>query len=226
MQHFTSVAQPGYTHPCYNTVRDTLMPHALEEMEAKLQDLLQNGDGFILSADIWTSRRGHSFLGIVASFIDGTFRGHTVLLGCEHIQGQHTADRIYQKYGSVLKYWNVQRLVIRVVTDSASNMIKAFNLKRRPSIMRDHLMGPSQVQVEVITTNVETMINQYFIVSNLHLRCPIHMLQLAIKDAVNEHDNIKRLLMKVGHLVKSVRKSLNTKETHRLGVHPTTACTT
>ncbi|CAM4391232.1 unnamed protein product [Leuciscus chuanchicus] len=78
MQHFASAAQPGYTPPCYNTVRDTLMPHALEEMEAKLRDLLQNGDGLVLSADIWTSRRGHSFLGIVASFIDGTFRGHTV----------------------------------------------------------------------------------------------------------------------------------------------------
>lgn len=55
------------------------MPHALEEMEAKLRDILQNGDGLVLSADIWTSRRGHSFLGIVASFIDATFRGHTAV---------------------------------------------------------------------------------------------------------------------------------------------------
>ena len=44
------------------------------------------------------------------------------------IQGHHTADRIYQKYESVLKNWNMQRCVIRVVTDSASNMNKVFNL--------------------------------------------------------------------------------------------------
>lgn len=33
MRHFVGGAQPGYTPPCYNTVWDTLMPHALEEME-------------------------------------------------------------------------------------------------------------------------------------------------------------------------------------------------
>ena len=152
------------------------MPHALE----KMQGLLQNGDGLILSADNWTSRRGHSFLGI-----DGMFRGHTVLLGFEHIQGHHNANRIYQKYESVLKYWNMQRRVIRVVTDSASNMIKAFNLlpgteeeaegevtadANSSAENEEEDEGPpafSQIQVEEITTNVETIINQYFTVSNL-----------------------------------------------------------
>ncbi|CAK6981119.1 hypothetical protein AALO_G00205090%2C partial [Scomber scombrus] len=60
----------------------------------------------------------------MASFIDGIFQGHMVLLGCEHIQGHHTADPIYQKYENGLKYWNVDRCVIRVIND----MIKAFNL--------------------------------------------------------------------------------------------------
>ncbi|KAL7379365.1 hypothetical protein ABVT39_026641 [Epinephelus coioides] len=82
----------------------------------------------------------------------------------------------------------------------------------------DGLLELSQVQVEEITTNVQSMVNQYFTVSNLHLRCPLHMLQLAIKDAVNEHNSVNRLLWKVGQLVKSVRKScLNTEETDRLG---------
>ena len=49
MRQFASTAQPGYTTPCYNTVRDTLMPNALEEMEAKLRKLLQMGEGFVLS---------------------------------------------------------------------------------------------------------------------------------------------------------------------------------
>ncbi|CAK6981095.1 hypothetical protein DPX16_23595 [Scomber scombrus] len=65
----------------------------------------------------------------------------------------------------------------------------------------------SQVQVEEITTNVESMVNQYFTVSILHLQCPIHMLHLVIKDAVNEHASVNCLLLKVGQLVTSVRKS-------------------
>lgn len=62
---------------------------------------------------------------------------------------------------------------------------------------------------------------------NENLRCPIHLLQLAIKDALKEHDNISRLLTKVGSLVTSVRKStLNTEECDRLGVRPSSACPT
>lgn len=53
------------------------------------------------------------------------------------------------------------------------------------------------------------------------------MLQLAIKDAVNEHASVNRLLLKAGQLVTSVRKScLNTEETDRLGVRPKTGSTT
>ncbi|KAL2087297.1 hypothetical protein ACEWY4_018356 [Coilia grayii] len=208
---------------------------------------VKKGDGFVVSADIWTSRRGHSFLGIVASFIDGAFRGHTILLSCDHIKGHHTAERIYHMYESVLKYWNVEGRVIRVVTDSASNMVKAFTLfpvteedeltdegaagaSSSSAAEHDEEDGPpalSQIEVEEVAANVENMISTYFTVSSLHLRCPIHMLQLAIKDAINEHDSINRLLVKVGNLVRSVKKStLNTEQTDRLGVRPTSACIT
>ena len=247
-RHFASEAQPGYTPPCYNTVRDTLMPAALQEMEGGLRDLLKKGDGFVVSADIWTSRRGHSFLAIVATFIDGSFRGHTSLLSCDSIKGHHTAERIYQIYESVLKYWNIQGRVIRVVTDSASNMVKAFNIwpvteeetttdgdegtagassGSAECDEEDDMPALSQIEVDEVTANAENMINTYFTASSLHLRCPIHLLQLAIKDAIGEHSNITRLLAKVGNLVRSVRKStLNTEEADRIGVRPTTACTT
>ncbi len=75
-----------------------------------------------------TNRRGHSFLGVVASFIDEVFNCHTVLLSCEHIKGHHTAENIFHKYEGVLQHWSLQRCIVRVVTESASNMIKAFNL--------------------------------------------------------------------------------------------------
>lgn len=150
-------------------------------------------------------------------------------------------------YESVLKYWKVERRVIRVVTDSASNMVKAFTFfpvteeedelidegtagANRSSAEYEEEQGPpelSQIEVEEVASNVDNMINQYFTVSSLHLRCPIHMLQLAIKDAINEHDSINRLLVKVGNIVRSVRKStLNTEQTDALGVRPTTACIT
>lgn len=73
---------------------------------------------------------GDSLLGIVATFIEGKYKCHTVLLYVLAAQRHHTSKAIYQKYESVLRNWNVQRQVniLQVVTDSASNMVKAFNL--------------------------------------------------------------------------------------------------
>lgn len=109
------------------------------------------------------------------------FSKDTVLLGCEPNQ-HHTAHHIYQKYENVLKYWHVEQCVIQVVTDSANNMIKKFNLL--PAAGEDaegansssaeydeeeHDGAPAlaQVQVEEITINVETTINHYFTMSEL-----------------------------------------------------------
>lgn len=83
---------------------------------------------------------------------------------------------------------------------------------------------PARLQIEVqeVAANVENMISMHLTVSSLHLRCPIHMLQLAIKDAINKHDSINRLLVKVRDQVRIVRKStLNTEKTDRLGLRST-----
>ncbi|KAL1250666.1 hypothetical protein QQF64_018462 [Cirrhinus molitorella] len=239
LRHFVSGAQPGYTTPCYNTVRDTLMPNALSEMEGRLRELLQLGDGFALTLDIWTNRRGHSFLGVVASFVDEVFNGHTVLLSCEHLNGHHTAENIFQKYESVLQHWNLQRRVVRVVTDSASNMIKAFNLpgfeesaveeeaeEEDPDEADTEDNQPSPFQTNFLQI-MENVTATYITENNLHMRCPIHLLQLALKDAINSHVDVGNVITRMAKLVKAVRKStLNTEEADKLGVRPTQACIT
>ncbi len=239
MRHFVSVAQPRYTTPCYNTVRDTLMPNALSEMESRFRELLLLGDGFALTLDIWTNRRGHSFLGVVASFVDEVFNGHTVLLSCEHLKGHHTAENIFQKYEGVLQHWNLQRRVVRVVTDSASNMIKAFNLPgfdesagEEEGEEEDPEEGDTEdVQLSpfqpIFLQIMENMTTTYITENNLHMRCPIHLLQLALKDAINSHADVGNVITRTAKLVKAVRKStLNTEEADKLGVRPTQACIT
>ena len=84
----------------------------------------------------------------------------------------------------------------------------------------------TQLEVDDIQNNLAEMIALH-ITKTLHLRCPIHLLQLAIKDALKDHENINRLLTKVGGIVTSIRKStLNTEEADLLGVRPGSACPT
>lgn len=63
-------------------------------MQDGLRDLLKNGDGFVVSANIWTSRTGQSFLGIMVSFIDGTFQGHTLFDELRQHKGTTTIPQI------------------------------------------------------------------------------------------------------------------------------------
>ncbi len=59
------------------------------------------------------------------------------------------------------------------------------------------------------------------------MRCPIHLLQLALKDAINSHADVGNVITRTAKLVKAVRKStLNTEEADKLGVRPTQACIT
>ncbi len=56
---------------------------------------------------------------------------------------------------------------------------------------------------------------------------PIHLLQLALKDAINSHADVGNVITRTAKLVKAVRKStLNTEEADKLGVRPTQACIT
>ncbi len=173
----------------------------------------------------------------MASFFDEVFNGHTVLLSCEHLKGHYTAENIFHKYKGILQHWNSQRCVVRVVTDSASNMIKAFNLPgsdesagEEEGEEEDPEEGdiedgqPSPFQPNVLQI-MENMTATYITENNLHMRCPIHLLQLALKDAINSHADVGNVITRTAKLVKAVRKStLNTAD--KLGVHPTQACIT
>ncbi len=126
-----------------------------------------------------------------------------------------------------------------MVTDSASNMIKAFNLpgfdesaEEEEGEEEDPEEGdpedgqPSPFQPNFLQI-IENMTATYITENNLHMRCPIHLLQLALKDAINSHADVGNVITRTAKLVKAVRKStLNTEEADKLGVRPTQACIT
>ncbi len=119
------------------------------------------------------------------------------------------------------------------MTDSASNMIKAFNLpgfdesageeegeEEDPEEVDTEDGQPSPFQPNFLQI-MESMTATYI------MRCPIHLLQLALMDAINSHADVGNVITRTAKLVKAVRKStLNTEEANKLGVRPTQACIT
>ena len=68
-------------------------------------------------------------MGVTAHFLDDQFCMHTYCLGVERMKGSHTADAIYDKFHNILSEFGLHNKVVKVVSDDASNMRKAFELQ-------------------------------------------------------------------------------------------------
>jgi hypothetical protein len=271
MRFFANCAFPGYITPCYVTVKDSLLPAAMKEVEQKVASGLNGNRNFTVATDIWTSRRGHPFIAFIATYVTDQFDGKTVLLGCYHMPGRHTGENIRDIYDLCVSKWKINDKICRIVSDNASNMLKAFNIpgfsfeyelffenapvpiargEVKPATANMTAVTPQMVdmteqlsvELEMSCENVvdnedepdpasqsdlESAIHSAFFSSSLHLSCPIHTLQLAIKDSFDECEDVASLTNKVSKLVNSIRRStLNTAFTDSLGVRPTVSCVT
>ena len=69
----------------------------------------------------------HSYLGVTAHFING-FQFTSCMLSCKWFKGRHAAENIYSSYEGIVQLFDIERKVKYIVSDNASNMIKAFFL--------------------------------------------------------------------------------------------------
>ncbi|KZR98441.1 Uncharacterized protein APZ42_006142 [Daphnia magna] len=69
------------------------------------------------------------YIGFTIEGVTPDFEIFTAFLCIRQIFGRHTAEAILSEFEDILREWNLKiSVVIRVVTDSGSNMIKAFDL--------------------------------------------------------------------------------------------------
>jgi hypothetical protein len=120
---FLTDLDPKFAVPCRQTVSSSILPALLKARQEKLQALLESCEYLSLTADIWSDRRSHSFLGItVHAFV----KGHVVsqLLSFKSFHGSHTGQKIADALEAVITENRLQHKVQYVITDNASNMIK------------------------------------------------------------------------------------------------------
>lgn len=116
---------PKYAPPCRQTVTYTLIPKAVEAKKTELRDKLDRSLSVALTSDVWTDRRMHSYLGItVHSFVGGVPESN--LLAFKALRGSHTGQRIAEEMDRAVTYFGLKDKIRVVVTDNASNMLKAM----------------------------------------------------------------------------------------------------
>ena len=162
-----------------------------------------------LTLDIWTNRQIHSYLGMTARFIID-FKLKSVMLACPHFRGSHKGEDILLHFTGIVRAFDITGKVDNIVTDNSSNMLKAFRLleisnNTDESIDTDDEFDDNDDLQPVEIDN--TLSNELDQIQPKHYSCFAHIIQLIIKEGLNNTNQIRRILGKVSRLINHVRHS-------------------
>ena len=143
-----------------------------------------------------------SFIGMTAHYIIDN-KLHKAMLACRRFRGSHTADNIYNMYQEICSIYNITGRVLRVVTDNASNMLKAFSLP-----------GMEQSDSDESDNECEQLEGDEYFEHLSVERCSFfaHTLQLVIKDSLKDAPKINKVIAKASRFVTHTRKSTKATE--------------
>ena len=156
------------------------------------------------------------YLGITGHFIlDWTM--HTVMLQCKRFKGKHSAENIRHEYEETLATYDISNKICSIITDNASNMMKAFNFtlpgyepegKLKENVESEASDSEYKDEVDIHSTEVDS-----FECLPNHIPCYAHTLQLVIKDGLKEISNpLRNVIAKSSKIVSFVRKSIHASE--------------
>ena len=97
-----------------------------EKVNKFIREALESVDHVTLTVDGWSDRRCRSFLGVTCHFINRRMEPQAHLIDLVRLKSPHTGENIHHTTECVLDRYNLKEKVYRVVTDNASNMVKAY----------------------------------------------------------------------------------------------------
>ena len=121
----------GKWRPCSGKwVSGIRLPQKLQSGKEKLTSSFSNLDNLSATLDIWSDRRMRGFKGITIHWMDkDTFEMHMCCLAVIRIKGSHTGLNILEHFDNVMLKFNIKCKSVRIVSDEAANMRKAFELQ-------------------------------------------------------------------------------------------------
>ena len=215
--HFKSMmamAGPRYQVPSRKHLTTKIIPAKISALRIDLMCMLSKADSKIcVTIDLWSSRQMRSYYGVTGHFItDWTL--YSVMLACTRFSGSHTGDAIADKFQDVTSSFEISEKISHVVTDNASNMLKAFSLPGFEDCHDNTDEGDdsdNEDGADDTDTEPEEDPTMYAYIQQ-HLSCFAHTLQLVIKDGFKQAGAINKVLAKASAIVAHVRKSIHASE--------------
>ena len=222
---FVHSLDPRYQVPSRKQFSSVLLGQRYTKLFTNVKNSLQNVTGLSITMDLWTNRQMRSFTGITGHYIlDSQLK--SVLLCCKRFKGCHTAENIYQQYEDAVLQFDVADKVRHIVTDTASNMVKAFKLpgyeieneeedntdSELECLEYDESDYLSEGKVECVQSSEPEFSTYLDGLPAEHHGCFAHVLQLVVKDGFKRVPQIDKIIRKCSKIVSHVRKSTIAKD--------------
>ena len=205
-----------------------LIPFSYTSMRKKIDEILEGIDVLSVTLDTWTDRRGKAFIRVTGHFMDIDFKPQALLLDFERIKGPHTAENIRSATKEMLEKFRITDKIYRIITDNASNMIKAYRFGLIVDDDDDDQQNQSDsncseeypfdtstsekssFDIEWAMTDPANDMNDESVGLNEtkpRLSCFVHSLQLAIRDGLKSVPHLSKTLSKCKKLSRKSHKS-------------------
>jgi hypothetical protein len=124
---FINACEPGFAIPGDEKARN-LINIAYDDSCKKLNKIFSNSGWINITTDIWSSRTNESFIGVTATWLNGSWDFQDALLSIEVLPSPHTAENISNSLLNIFEKWNILDKVFVATTDNGRNIKKAINL--------------------------------------------------------------------------------------------------
>ncbi|CAM4961709.1 unnamed protein product [Rotaria socialis] len=198
---FMAAVDPMYSLLSRRQITRDKLPKLHDRMIMKLKALCNNAEYVSVTLDVWTDRRLRSYI------------------------GHHTADVLLAEFEKVINYYHIEKKLVRLITDNASNNLKAFNHILLPGFesyfendvydneeydLTQHENDDceeisddnSDDQFQLVPLDEEIIQCVSENLELLRLPCFAHTLQLVVNDGIKHAANATAALTKVAKIAK------------------------
>ena len=204
---FTDSLDSRFAMPSRKHLSSTLLTKKHEAIMSKMNHVLDEVDSVSLTLDLWSNRQMRGFMGITCHFIMN-WSMQSLMLACRRFIGRHTTDNIAQYYHETVTSNKISSTIVTIVTDNASNEIKAVSIPGFHDSTSLNEVGEDEEDEdddnEMEICNID---DTTFLWSSEHDTCFAHTLQLVVKDGLQEIGPVKTILSKVAIIVSHVHRS-------------------
>ncbi|CAF3244182.1 unnamed protein product [Rotaria sp. Silwood2] len=235
---FMSTIDPKFKITSRRTLRRDTIPTLYRKMNDLLKQFCSTAEYISLTLDIWTDRRARSFFSITGHAILGTqFKSYVLCF--LPLNGSHSGEKLLEYYELVINEFQIQNKLCRIITDNASNNIKAFadliipgfesyfsdddeddddinssdsddnGLDQNDNDLHDNTATHISMSTQETLNIVKDSFDNLASKSELRLPCFAHTLQLVVQDGLREAVCIKQTITKVSKIAKLSHSSIS-----------------